>query len=305
DRPAQSLSGDDFDNGRGYNYHWSATGICRWRHMGRWDRCMGGRRAVSNPSGPRFFYRGRICWGNDLLGGTRSRSSSRYAGWVSAIGNSTWVCGRCSFGHRTHGRPVRVSDAVVGMAHSFSAKRTAGDHSALHAVAYGRDTCLRKMNEEQQDDKQSRSQQFRETIIEQWPQLLVCVGLVLTFNLTNYMLTGYLPSYLQNIVKMSSTSALAIVTAVLVVLAIAVVFVARLFDMVSRKLIMSVWCGLWIVGAIPAFLLIHSGESYLIVFLGVLMVGLMLLGFNSTEPSTVPTLFPTKVRYGSTAIAFN
>lgn len=162
-----------------------------------------------------------------------------------------------------------------------------------------------KMNEEQQDDKQSRSQQFRETIIQQWPQLLVCVGLVLTFNLTNYMLTGYLPSYLQNIVKMSSTSALAIVTAVLVVLAIAVVFVARLSDIMSRKLIMSVGCGLLIVGAIPAFLLIHSGESYLIVFLGVLMVGLMLLGFNSTEPSTVPTLFPTKVRYGSTAIAFN
>jgi len=162
-----------------------------------------------------------------------------------------------------------------------------------------------KMSEEQQDDKQSRSQQFRETIIEQWPQLLVCFGLVLTFNLTNYMLTGYLPSYLQDIVKMSSTSALVIVTAVLVVLAIAVVFVARLSDIVSRKLIMWVGCGLLILGAIPAFLLIHSGANYLIVFLGVLMVGLMLLCFNSTEPSTVPTLFPTKVRYGATAIAFN
>src|SRR5699024_2597242 len=129
--------------------------------------------------------------------------------------------------------------------------------------------------------------------------------LVLTFNLTNYMLTGYLPSYLQNIVKMSSTSALAIVTAVLVVLAIAVVFVARLSDIVSRKLIMSVGCGLLFVGAIPAFLLIHSGESSLIVVLGVLMVVVMLFGFNSTEPATVPTLFPTKVRCGSTPIAFN
>src|SRR5699024_2767835 len=143
------------------------------------------------------------------------------------------------------------------------------------------------------------SQQFRETIIKQCPQLLVCVGLVITFNLTNYMLTGYLPSYLQNIVKMSSTSALAIVTAVLVVLAIAVVFVARLSDIVSRKVIMSMGCRLLIVAAIPAFLLIHSGERHLVVLLGVLMLGLMLLGLNSTEPSTVPTLFTTKMRYCS------
>src|SRR5699024_2476127 len=149
------------------------------------------------------------------------------------------------------------------------------------------------------------SQQFRETIIQQWPQLLVCVGLVLTFNLTNYMLTGYLPSYLQNIVKMSSTSALAIVTAVLVVLAIAVVFVARLSDIMSRKLIMSVGCGLLIVRAIHAFLVVPSGESYLIGLLGVLMVALMLLAFARPDPSTVPPRFPTRGRYGSPAIAFN
>src|SRR5699024_11748877 len=76
-----------------------------------------------------------------------------------------------------------------------------------------------KMNEVQQDDKQSRSQQFRETIIQQWPQLLVCVGLVITFNLTNYMLTDYLPSYLQTIVKMRSTSALTNVQRVLLLMA--------------------------------------------------------------------------------------
>ncbi len=40
-------------------------------------------------------------------------------------------------------------------------------------------------------------------------------------------------------------------------------------------------------------------------FFGVLLVGLMLLCFNSTEPSTLPALFPTHIRYGALAIGFN
>lgn len=98
-----------------------------------------------------------------------------------------------------------------------------------------------------------RLQQLRATVVEQWRPLLVCAGLVLTFKVTNYMLTGYLPTYLSDVLGVAETPALVMV----------------------------------------------------VVALGVLLVGAMLLCFNSTEPSTLPTLFPTQVRYGALAIAFN
>ncbi len=160
-------------------------------------------------------------------------------------------------------------------------------------------------NLEQKAGAEGGGQQFRQTIVEQWPKLLVCMGLVLTFNLTNYMLSGYLPTYLQKIPHVGATPALAIVTIVMLILALVVVLVANLSDKIGRKPVMWTGCGLLIVAAIPAIYLMHFGGSYPLIFVGVLLVGIMLLCFNSTEPSTLPSLFPTQVRYGAVAIAFN
>lgn len=51
-------------------------------------------------------------------------------------------------------------------------------------------------------------------------------------------------------------------------------------------------------------MLIDQG-GYVAVFLGTLLIGLMLVCFNSTEPATLPALFPTGVRCGSLSIGFN
>ncbi|GAA4802812.1 glycine betaine/L-proline transporter ProP [Tomitella cavernea] len=153
--------------------------------------------------------------------------------------------------------------------------------------------------------EQGAAHQLRRTIIDQWPQVLVCIGLVLTFNVTNYMLSGYLPTYLSDIVDVPQTDALVIVTVVLLLLALVVVFVARLSDRFGRKPIMWTGCGLLIVVSVPAVALMGADAGYFVVFLGVLLVGLMLLCLNSTEPSVLPALFPTSVRYGALAIAYN
>jgi MHS family proline/betaine transporter-like MFS transporter len=42
-----------------------------------------------------------------------------------------------------------------------------------------------------------------------------------------------------------------------------------------------------------------------LVFAGLLLLGLVLVTFTSTMPSTLPALFPTIIRYGALAIAFN
>lgn len=148
-------------------------------------------------------------------------------------------------------------------------------------------------------------QQFRDTIVEQWRPLLICAGLVLTFNVTNYMLTGYVPTYLQTIAGVGKTESLLMVVIVLAVLLAVVTGVAWLSDRIGRKPIMWTGCGLLLIASVPAFVLMRDGSGFAVMFFGVLLVGLMLLCFNSTEPSTLPTLFPTRIRYGALAIGFN
>lgn len=147
--------------------------------------------------------------------------------------------------------------------------------------------------------------QFRRTVVEQWKPMLICAALVLTSTAADYMLTGYLPTYLKVVVRVGHTAALVMITATLTILMVVLVFVAMLSDHIGVKPIMWTGCGLLIAAAIPAFLLIRSGGGYPVVFVGVLLIGLMELCFDSTSPATLPALFPTDVRYGALAIAYN
>lgn len=162
--------------------------------------------------------------------------------------------------------------------------------------------------EKQSDDERmgskGRMQQLKDTVVAQWRPLLVCIGLVMAFNVTNYMLTGYMPTYLSSVLNVPETPGLLIVIAVMAIIAAIVVFLGRLSDRVGRKPVMSVGCGLLIVASVPAFWLITQG-GYAATFFGTLPIGLMLVCFMSTEPSTLPALFPTRVRYGATSIGFN
>lgn len=148
-------------------------------------------------------------------------------------------------------------------------------------------------------------QQFTQTIVGQRKGLLICMGLVLAENVTNYMLTGYLPTYFKQVGRISGSRGLTMIIVALVLMLVAVVPLAKLSDRIGRKPIMWVGSGLLIVGSIPAFLLIRHGGGYSVKLLGVVLIGVMLLCFNSTTPSTLPVLFPTNVRYFAVAIGFN
>jgi MFS transporter, MHS family, proline/betaine transporter len=147
--------------------------------------------------------------------------------------------------------------------------------------------------------------QFRRTIVEQWKPILICAALVLTSTAADYMLTGYLPTYLKVVVHVGHTAALVMITATLTILMVFLVFVAMLSDHIGVKPIMWTGSGLLIAASIPAFLLIRSGGGYPLIFIGVLLIGLMELCFDSTSPAMLPALFPTEVRYGALAVAYN
>lgn len=149
------------------------------------------------------------------------------------------------------------------------------------------------------------TQQIWRTIVEQRKGLLICAALVLTSQVADFMLTGYLPTYLKLFVRVGHTAGLVMIVVTLAILMATVVLVAGLSDRIGVKPIMWTGCGLLIVASIPAFLLMRYGGIYPIIFIGVLLIGLMELCFDSTAPAMLPALFPTRVRYGALAVSYN
>jgi MHS family proline/betaine transporter-like MFS transporter len=147
--------------------------------------------------------------------------------------------------------------------------------------------------------------QIRQTIAGHWKSLLLCIGLELTICNTNYMLSGYLPTYLKKTVGLPASAALLMILLALAFASIAVVFVARLSDRIGVKPLIATGCGLLFAGSIPAFTLLRFGSGYPTKFIGILIIGVMLLCLNSIEPSTLPALFPANVRYGGVSIGYN
>lgn len=151
---------------------------------------------------------------------------------------------------------------------------------------------------------QGRQQLWR-TIVEQRKGLVICAALVLTSQVADFMLTGYLPTYLKLFVRVGHTAGLVMIVVTLAILMATVVLVAGLSDRIGVKPIMWTGCALLIVASVPAFLLMRYGGVYPIIFIGVLLIGLMELCFDSTAPAMLPALFPTRVRYGALAVSYN
>ncbi|MFC7510768.1 MFS transporter [Streptomyces thermocarboxydus] len=69
--------------------------------------------------------------------------------------------------------------------------------------------------------------------------LLLCVGLVLVFNVTDYMLLSYMPSYLTSELGYDATHGLVVVLGVMVLMMIVQPFAGALTDKVGRRPVMA------------------------------------------------------------------
>lgn len=135
-------------------------------------------------------------------------------------------------------------------------------------------------------------------------QLLICMGLVLVFNVTDYMLLTYMPSYLTVTLGYAESKGLLLIIIVMLVM-MPLNIVGGLFsDRLGRRPMIIGACIALLLLAIPCLLLVRSGEDGLI-FLGLMLLGIALVCFTSSMPSTLPALFYTPVRYSALSIAFN
>ena len=135
-------------------------------------------------------------------------------------------------------------------------------------------------------------------------QMLKCIGLVLLFNVSNYMLTSYMPSYLTGILGLSELSSLLLVLVVMFVMMPLTLFWGHWNDRLGRRPV--IWAGAigLIIMAIPCMMMIGSGNM-LLVFLGLIILGIIHTCFSGSMPATLPALFPTDIRYSALAIGFN
>ncbi|MGW5370938.1 MFS transporter [Streptomyces sp. NPDC004009] len=152
--------------------------------------------------------------------------------------------------------------------------------------------------------QESAGGEFKEIVRKHWPALLICMGLVLLYNVTNYMVTGYLPTYQTETLHRSSGSADVLVLIGMVWIVLLITFLGRLSDRVGRRPLYAIAAAAMIVLAVPAFLLIKAAGTWQPI-LGVLLLSTLLACFAAPSAATLPALFPTAVRYAAMGIGFN
>ncbi|NLU71059.1 glycine betaine/L-proline transporter ProP [Streptomyces sp. HNM0574] len=145
---------------------------------------------------------------------------------------------------------------------------------------------------------------LKELFTGHWEAMLICVGLVLLYNVTNYMVTSYLPTYMTTTLGEPELVGHLLVLGTMLLVAVTITTVGRSSDRFGRRPIF-LWSGAaMVVLAIPAFQLIRAG-GVLLPAIGCAVLGLLLVCFAGTSASTLPALFPTHLRYGGLSVAFN
>jgi MHS family proline/betaine transporter-like MFS transporter len=162
----------------------------------------------------------------------------------------------------------------------------------------------RKTSGDEEPQAAATVRSLRTIFGQHWRPMLKCIGLVLVFNVTNYLLTAYMPTYLSAVLGFQHTSSLSLVLVTMVLVMGLIVVLGRFSDRIGRLPIAGLGSVALIVLAFPAFLLISLG-SIAAVLGGLLIIGLTLICFSSTMPSTLPALFPTEIRYGAVSVGFN
>ncbi|MFC8933688.1 MULTISPECIES: MFS transporter [unclassified Rhodococcus (in: high G+C Gram-positive bacteria)] len=151
---------------------------------------------------------------------------------------------------------------------------------------------------------ESTGKKLRETLVDNWRPLVLCIVLVATYNIAHYGLLSYMPTYLTNTLGYDESHGLILMIIVMIVMMMGISYVGKFSDRVGRKpLLLSGFIGFFLL-SLPAYLLIGVG-NYVTVFLGLAILGGLLLLFVGVFPSVLPALFPTGIRYGGLAIGYN
>ena len=145
---------------------------------------------------------------------------------------------------------------------------------------------------------------FRETLVENWKQILQVGGLVIIQNVGFYVVLSYMTTYFQDPLGFSSTTGALSTTLTLLVGMALIPPLGALSDRVGRKPLLMASCVGYALLTYPLFLVLNTGNLVAAILAHVLL-GALLAVFISTSIAALTELFPTRVRYGGFSIGYN
>lgn len=157
--------------------------------------------------------------------------------------------------------------------------------------------------EMEEQNTQSESP-LRDVLTKHWRPVLICMGLVLFYNVAVYTVLFYMPDYLQTTIEVPPTQALLAILGMMVVIMIVIIPVGALSDRVGRKPLIVTACVGFILLAYPAFLLLDTATIGGTIG-GLLILGLLLVLLLGTMSATLPALFDTDTRYAGFSVGYN
>ncbi|MGU3575354.1 glycine betaine/L-proline transporter ProP [Brucellaceae bacterium C25G] len=176
-------------------------------------------------------------------------------------------------------------------------------HAAEETPAFTQQ--LEQMEKDDQDTIEGRPMvPYKEIVGKYWKSLSVCIGMVLVTNITYYMLLTYMPTYLSQSLGYPEDHGVLIIIVVMIGMLFVQPVVGFLSDRFGRKPFLIIGSLGLLVFALPAFHLITSGDIATI-FVGLLTLAVLLNCLTGVMASTLPALFPARIRYSALALAFN
>ncbi|GAB2761599.1 MFS transporter [Amycolatopsis magusensis] len=158
--------------------------------------------------------------------------------------------------------------------------------------------------------KQVSKSPLKELFSKHWRSILHLIGLVILLNVGDWMMFGYIETYLKDVLELEGHAPLLIVMSVILGMLVLIVPLGALSDRIGRKPILITCCAGFLVLPIPMFTLMENsktetGVNVLMLGSGLALFGLCLVLFLSVVASTLPAMFPTQVRYGAFSIGYN
>lgn len=145
---------------------------------------------------------------------------------------------------------------------------------------------------------------FMQTLLHNWRGMLVCGGLVILYNVPNYMFTSFFPSYMSTSLGFKQAAVDIMVLCCMVTVVICIIPVGALSDRIGRR-------ATYLIGGISLLLLSYPLIAFMANggliggYISCILFGVMLSFFAAPTAATLPALFPTAVRYTALAVSFN
>jgi MHS family proline/betaine transporter-like MFS transporter len=145
---------------------------------------------------------------------------------------------------------------------------------------------------------------LRTSLRTSWRALLYCVGFVVLKAVGHWILQTFMPSYLQKDLGYSQQLSYGVTVVGLLAITILVPVFGLLSDRIGRKPVMLVGCAGFVVLTYPTLVLMSRGTFWAAAG-AMILLGVFMAAFDGAMSAAMAELFPTNIRYGSMAIAYN